>query len=191
MIDRFLSFLAGLDAKKMFLASCVLGAVYYFYGFDDGQSILEQTEKVSAEIKLEEKEQKYAQAAKKRMDEIRVKVATLAEKYKEVSQKLPSEITVGEIFKSIDTLGRVANVNVKVKEPGNREKKDILEEVPVKVNIEGNYSEITHFIYQIGSLQRIMRVGPFSLSLSSDRAYTGKVKMEGKLLAFRFIGESK
>ncbi len=191
MIDRLLSFLAGLDGKKVFLASCVFGAIYYFYGFDDGQSVLEQTDKVNVEIKLEEKEQKYAQAAKKRMDEIRVKVATLAEKYKEVSQKLPSEITVGEVFKSIDTLGRVANVNVKLKEPSTRQRKNILEEVPVKVNIEGSYSEITHFVYQIGSLQRIMRIGPFSLSLSSDKTYTGKVKMEGTLLAFRFVGESK
>lgn len=191
MIDRLLSFLAGLDVKKMFLTSCVLGVVYYFYGFDDGQALLEQTDKVNVEIKLEEKEQKYAQAAKKRMDEIRLKVATLAEKYKEVSQKLPSEITVGEIFKSIDTLGRIANVNIKVKEPSSRQRKDILEEVPVKVQLEGSYSEIAHFIYQVGSLQRIMRVGPYSLSVNSEKSYAGKVKMEGTLLAFRFVGESK
>ena len=96
-----------------------------------------------------------------------------------------------ELIRSVDAIARATGVSVKSKEPRSPriEKEGVLEAVPVKVVLEGNFSEIAMFIYYISSLERTTRVKNFDMSVPVGAdVRKPRLVVDADILSYRFLG---
>ena len=196
MINNVLIRLAVMTMQKVAIIGVALAVVYYFTMYNDGSTIETQIQKVQVDIQQEETKAQQAEAALKEVERVRAAVGALGEQFRVVSQALPSEVQMADIVRTVDTISKTAGVSVKSKEPQPVINHDYYEEIPLKISMEGTFSEVTMFLYYISSLQRVMRIKSFVISVpqgnggvNSPLAPVGHLSFDGEIESFRFIPE--
>ncbi|MFN7454701.1 MAG: type 4a pilus biogenesis protein PilO [Pseudobdellovibrionaceae bacterium] len=192
MVNNLLLRLAMMTSQRILVIGVVLGLIYYFMFFDGGEKQKKRITELNQKIKVEQAKLPESQAALKEVDLVRASVAALGEQFTRVSQQLPSNIQMSEIIRTVDDLARITGVSIKAKEPKPNVPRDVVEEVPLRINLEGSYSQITLFLYQIARLERLMKVKDFTIS--SPRESVGenaRLIFEGEVASFRLAGEKK
>ena len=164
MVNNLLLRLAMMTSQRILVIGVVLGLIYYFMFFDGGEKQKKRITELNQKIKVEQTKLPESQAALKEVDLVRASVAALGEQFTRVSQQLPSNIQMSEIIRTVDDLARITGVSIKAKEPKPNVPRDVVEEVPLRINLEGSYSQITLFLYQIARLERLMKVKDFTIS---------------------------
>ncbi|MEZ0390829.1 MAG: type 4a pilus biogenesis protein PilO [Pseudobdellovibrionaceae bacterium] len=189
MIGTILIRLASFSFKKAMIFSGFVGALYYFMFFDDGSKIQRDIETVKLQIAEQEVKAQQADAALKEVEQVRITVGTLSDQFRTVSQALPSEIQMSDIIRTVDTVARASGVSIKSKEPNAPVNKDYYEEIPLKVSMEGSYSELTLFLYYLASTERIMKVNNFAINLPrpDEKVPAGRLIFEGNVMSYRFV----
>lgn len=198
MINNILIRLAVMTMQRVAMIGVALAVVYYFTMYNDGSQIEANIQKVQADIQQEEGKAREAEAALKEVERVRAAVGALGEQFRVVSQALPSEVQMADIIRTVDTVSKTAGVSVKSKEPQAVINHEYYEEIPLKISMQGTFSEITMFLYYISSLERVMRVKSFVISVpqaqSSNRGSplspVGHLSFEGQIESFRFIPEN-
>lgn len=192
-MKKILVMLAGFSPKKTLIISCVLGAIYYMMFFDDGSKIQTQINDVQQKIAAEEQKSNEADAALKEVEQVRATVGALSEQFKTVSQALPSEVQMSDIIRTVDMVSRASGVSIKTKEPRPVVNRDYYEQIPLRITMEGSYSEITMFLYYLASTERIMKVENFTMTnqnLGNEKVAPGRLLFEGQVVSYRFIGNT-
>jgi type IV pilus assembly protein PilO len=164
VVNNLLLRLAMMTSQRILVIGVVLGLIYYFMFFDGGEKQKKRITELNQKIKVEQTKLPESQAALKEVDLVRASVAALGEQFTRVSQQLPSNIQMSEIIRTVDDLARITGVSIKAKEPKPNVPRDVVEEVPLRINLEGSYSQITLFLYQIARLERLMKVKDFTIS---------------------------
>ena len=188
IINSAFARLAGLNMRTVLMISMVVGGIYYFMYYDDGSRLQKELDEKEAAAKVEEGQRKVSEDALKQLDQVRTSVGALSDQFKNVSQQLPSEIQMAEIVRSVDIVAKSSGVSIKLKEPQIPVAKQIIEEIPLTLKMEGSFSEVTMFIYYISSLERITRVRNFSI-VSIPGA--NRLKFDGSVISYRYIGDGK
>jgi|GEM_PF-1713754 len=194
MINNILIRLAVMTMQKVAIIGVALAVVYYFTMYNDGSAIETQTQKVQQDVQQEESKAREADAALKEVERVRAAVGALGEQFRVVSQALPSEVQMADIIRTVDTIAKTAGVSVKSKEPQPVANHDYYEEIPLKISMEGTFSEITMFLYYVSSLERVMRIKSFVISLPQNNSGlrsplspVGHLNFDGQIESFRFI----
>lgn len=192
MINTLLLRLAGMTMQRVLIGSLILGAIYFFTMYNDGSGIEKQIKTVDEEIKTEEVKAKASDAAIKEVEQIRTAVGELSEQFKMVSQAMPSEIQMSDMIRAVDTTSRASGVSIKTKEPKPITNFGYYEEIPLRITMEGSFSEITMFLYYMASQERIMKVNKFMIMTpnANDKTSTqGRLFFDGQVVSFKYIGE--
>lgn len=194
MINTILSRLAALTYQKALIVAIAVAALFYFTLYDDGSAVDKKIADLQNQVNAEQLKTKESDAALKEVDLIRSSIGALSEQFKIAAQQLPSEIQMADILKSIDTLAKSAGVNIRSKEPRSSKKEDILELIPLHVNLQGSFSEITMFLYYVSSMERISRVVNFNISVTGAEALKYKnngLVFDGEIVSYRYLGDAK
>lgn len=193
MIANILLRLASFSFQKAFVFSLILGVVYYFMFFDDGSLIESQIQAKEVEIAAEEAKAQEADEALKEVEQVRTTVGALSEQFKLVSQALPTTIQMADIIRTVDQTARISGVMVKSKEPLPALNREYYEEMPLRVSMEGSYSELTLFLYYLANYERIMKVKNFVITQPQgvDGFNSKRLILNGNVISYRFIGNSQ
>jgi len=196
MMNTLFIRLASFTLRKALIFGLIAGGIYYFMAFDDGSSIRADIDKVQKDIQEQEAKSKEAEAALKEVEQVRAAVGALSDQFKMVAQAIPTDVNMADIIRAVDTVARAAGIAVKSKEPRDPVNYEYYEEIPIKVTLEGSFSQITMFLYYIASLERIMKVKTFSISYPSSANLSGgapsnKLVFDGVVMSYRFLGEPK
>ena len=193
-MNEILVKLAGLSSRGLLiLAGLILGG-YYMMFFDDGATLDKRITDTQAQIGPAEIQAAEAEKALQEVEQVRAQVGTLGDQYRVVAQKLPSEVQMSDMIRVIDQLAKSAGVSIKSKEPQSPADRQYYEEIPLRISLEGTYSEITAFLFKVSSFERIMRLKNFSMSNRSASGgpgndFTGKLIFDGQILSYRFKGD--
>lgn len=190
MIGKLLTRLAAFSIQKTFLLGLLVGGIYYMMFYESGESIEAQIANVQTNIDTEEQKSKEADLALREVEQVRITVGALSEQFKTVSQALPTDIQMADIIRAVDKISRSSGVSIKSKEPRPVIDHDYYEEIPLRITMEGNYSEVTLFLYYLGSTERIMKVNNFIIAQPStgERVAPGRLLFEGQVVSYRFVG---
>ncbi len=180
--------LAGLNMRTILMISLAVGGIYYFMYYDDGGKLQKDLAERDAVAKQEDSQRKISEDALQQLEQVRTSVGALSDQFKNVSQQLPSEIQMAEIVRSVDIVAKSSGVSIKLKEPQKPLSKQIIEEIPLMLKMEGSFSEITMFIYYVSSLERITRVRNFSIISMPN---SNRLRFEGNVISYRYIGDAK
>lgn len=169
----------------------IAGGFYYFTAYDDGAAIYAQIATINSQIQQEEVRKKDTEATLKEEASMKDSVGQLSQQYQEISRRLPSALYSIDINRSIDTFARTAGVNVRSKRPGDTVRKEIVDEVPVQVVLEGSYAELAQFVYYVSTAERLTRVRNFVISRDSERGSSTKLKFEGQVVGYKLDAGAK
>lgn len=193
MINGLLLKLAVLAPKKLLILAGLAAVAYFFFMFDGGEQLKARLASVQKEIAAEKRALPESQAAIKELEAIRQSLATMGEEFSKVAQKLPSNIDQAEMIRTVDEIARLTGVSIKTKEPKPNVRKEVIEEVPLKLTMEGSFTQLVLFMYQVARVERIMKVKDFSMGIGRDardtRADSSRLAFDGEVVSYKFVGE--
>lgn len=186
-MNKFFDTISTYTYGKTLIIGLAICGIFYFTLYDDGSAVDAQIVAINGQLKTEEAKKKDTDATLKQVREMQDKVGRLSTQYQEISRRLPSALYSIDINKSIDGFARNAGVNIKSKKPGENIRKEVVEEVPVEVSLEGTYAELAQFVYLVSSAERMSRVKNITITDSGTGAK--KLKFDGQVVGYKLAPE--
>lgn len=187
-MSQLLEKLAAMTNGKALMIGFFLGLAYYLSLYDDGSVLHAQIATINKELETAEAKKKDTEATLQEEARMKEAVGKLSEQYAFIATKLPSELKSADMIRGIDSVAKMAGVSVKMKKPGVVAKKEVVEELPVDVTLEGSYAQIAQFIYYTSNLERLTRVLNFSLS-SLENSKETTLRFEGQVVSYKLAPE--
>lgn len=188
-MNKLFDSLAAQQMNKVLLIGLFLTGFYWYFLYNDGTAIDAQIQTVSQQLQEEENKKKDTDATLKQVQEMQEKVGQLSQKYQEISRRLPSVLFSIDINKAIDDFARNSGVSVKSKRPGENIKKEVVEEVPVDVSLEGSYAELAQFTFLVSTAERMARIK--NIVVSEPEPNSKRLKFEGQVVGYKLAPEEK
>lgn len=188
-MNRLFEILAAQEIGKTLLIGLALTGLYWYTIYDDGAIADAQLVQIGQQLQQEENKKKDTDATLKQVQEMQEKVGQLSLQYQEISRRLPAVLFSIDINKAIDDFARNSGVNVKMKRPADNIKKEVVEEVPVGVTLEGTYGELARFAYLVSTAERMARVK--NVIITETAPNSGKLKLEGQVVGYKLAPEEK
>ncbi len=114
------------------------------------------------------------QAKARRLEELKRENAELAKQLAQLKEQLPPESEVATLLKQVSDLGIKTGLDFKLWKPSDRRPgaSGLYTEIPVEVEVAGNYHAVAAFFDRIGKLSRIVNVSGLKMAngkLDRDR----------------------
>lgn len=146
---------APLPVKLLAIAViCVVVIVLGYLGIVEEQvKKLERAEQEELSLKKEfEKKQRKSSnlvAYENQLKEMEVTFGSML-------KSLPDKAEVESLLVEISRAGSANNLKINIFSPAGEEPKEFYAEYPIKMSVEGSYGELTGFVSNVASLQRIV-----------------------------------
>jgi type IV pilus assembly protein PilO len=105
-------------------------------------------------------------------------------------RQLPNEKQLEVLLADISNLGKTAGVEIKSFKRENEVMHDFYADVPIAIQLEGNYHEIAKFFDSISRLPRIVNMGALDLKVAQASAAETRLIVKGTATTFRFVSKS-
>lgn len=188
MIKNILEKFSSFTSVQVVLLAGMAGALYFFTMFNDGSQLDQQAAGLDSEISAQQTKKKETEDLLKEEARMKDLIIQQTQKFAEIAKQLPSQLTTLQLNESIDNFVKASGVTIKSKRPGNAEKHEIVEEIPIQVTVEGTYSELTSFVYHLSSNEKVTTFKSFSMQQTSD---TGRATLDGNVVGYKLLTETK
>lgn len=172
--------------QQLLAFSVVAGMIYYFVLFNDGSA--ERLQIATLDAQLAEEETKKVETEKVLAEERRMRdaIGLLSQQYQDLSRRIPKKLDSIELNRNIDSFARNSGASIKARRPENLVQKEIIEEVPVTISLEGGFSELATFVYLVSSSERVSSMKNFSITASEERR-NAPLKLEGTVVGYQLF----
>lgn len=183
--------------QQVLFAGVFAGAMYYFTFFNDGSAVSASLAEMDRQVHEQEAKKKESEDLLKQEEQIRALVRQLSDQYKLISAQIPTEIQPFEILKTVDSMAATSGVLIKSKEPKKPVRKEIVEEIPLRIVAEGRFAELTLFLFNLVNTERVSRLLSFTIRPVPTNPSSTNVVRPGNLILdlvfanYRFIGDTK
>lgn len=166
-------------ALALFLVMIVGGHYWLIYR---GQSDdLKKQERALATLE-EELQEKQEIAGNLSM--FKKKVEFLQQKLEEKKKNLPDDANMDMLLKTLNELSEKSDIRILKFTPKPEVQKNFYAEIPVLMEIEGNYHEITTFFDKVAKEDRIINIT--NIVMKSPKEKSGKIVLQASCLAKTF-----
>ncbi|MDF2953177.1 MAG: Type IV pilus assembly protein PilO [Thermodesulfobacterium sp.] len=154
--------------KFLIVFVSVLVPLFLFYQFYYVQAkekiniLREDVKKLDLEIK------KYENSVKK-IKVLEVQMKQRREFLNRIKKILPSEKEIPDILRQISDLAKENNLEIITFEPGKEKSQDYYNIIPLKMEIEGRFSNIVNFLNSIESLQRLVVLNDIKFQIKNNQ----------------------
>ena len=159
----------------------LMGVGHYFFVYTDQEKALQGLDRQLAKLE-EELEDKREKASNLTL--FKKKVEFLQQKLKEKEKNLPSDANMDQLLKTLNALSEKSDMRIIKFTPKSEVNRNFYAEIPVAVQLEGNYHEVATFFDKISKEERIINITDIDFSKPTLR--NGKVVLSGKCLAKTF-----
>lgn len=177
-------------AQKIFILiviNIILFGLFY-YLFYKGK--LEESTNLHAElnklqIKHEEQKKVLANLPKFRKENEELKV-----KFKELLKLLPNTKEIPTLLTNISNLARDCGLEIILFQPKDEIVKGFYADIPVEMQVLGDYHNIGHFFDKVSKLKRIVNIADLSISVEKKKTSDidkPKLNSKFKAITFKFI----
>jgi type IV pilus assembly protein PilO len=168
-----------LAALAMFMVMIVGGHYWFIYR---GQADdLKKQERALATLE-EELQEKQEIAGNLSM--FKKKVEFLQQKLEEKKKNLPDNTNMDMLLKTLNELSEKSDIRIVKFTPKPEVKKNFYAEIPVLMQIEGNYHEITTFFDKVAKEDRIININ--NIQMKNPKEKSGKIVLKASCLAKTF-----
>jgi type IV pilus assembly protein PilO len=120
--------------------------------------------------------------------EFEAEIAALEIKLKKALRQLPNEKQLEVLLTDISNLGKTAGVEIRSFQRQQEVFHDFYAEVPIAIQIDGEYHDIGKFFELLSQLKRIVNMGSLKIGIESESLDSTRLKVTGTATTFRFVG---
>jgi type IV pilus assembly protein PilO len=120
--------------------------------------------------------------------EFEAEIATLEIKLKKALRQLPNEKQLEVLLTDISNLGKTAGVEIRSFQRQQEIFHDFYAEVPIAIQLDGEYHDIGKFFELLSKLKRIVNMGSLKIGVAKESIDSTRLKVTGVATTFRFIG---
>jgi len=191
-LDRFARIPMLQKVLGMVLVCVMASAAFYFFML---LPLNDEQVKLQKEIATLEKSLRDKKAMVGDLSKYKREVEKLNQDYKKALKLLPDNSEIPSLLQKISSLAKKSGLEIKKFQPTPEIPQDFYAKVPVNLELEGSYNEITDFFHATGKLPRIVNIGSFSFA-APDGAKSSKSRSSKRTLTascvattFRFISK--
>lgn len=183
-MTKFFEKLLTYTIQQLAAFSVVAGMIYYFVLFNDGSS--ERASIASLDEQLRAEGEKKVETEKVLAEERRMRdaIGLLSQQYQDLSRRIPKKLDSIELNRNIDSFARNSGASIKSRRPEAMIQKEIIEEVPVSISLEGNFGELASFVYLVSSSERVSSMKSFVISSSEERR-GARLRLDGTVVGYQ------
>jgi type IV pilus assembly protein PilO len=159
----------------------ILGVGHYFLIYSDQADALLRLDRQLG--KLEEELQEKQEIAGN-LTKFKKKVEYLQQKLEEKKKNLPDDANLDQLLKTLNELAEKSDMRIMKFTPMPEVAKNFYAEIPVKMEIEGNYHEIATFFDKVSKEERIINITNIGFGDADIR--NAKVVLKGSCIAKTF-----
>lgn len=170
------------------LVAVVMGAGYFFLMYEDARDDHQRLQVKELELQRKLSEVRSIAA---NIDEFEIEIANLEIKLQTVLQQLPNEREIEVLLTDISSLGKKAGIEIKEFRRMKEVSRGFYAEVPIDLELTGEYHDIARFFDLLAGLRRIVNMGSINVSVGSDTMEATVLRAKGTATTFRFIGKGE
>jgi type IV pilus assembly protein PilO len=159
----------------------LLGAGQYFLVYqgqrDEIKGLDRNLNKLEMELQEKENIASNLSTFKRRVEE-------LQQLLEEKKKNLPDDANLDHLLKTLSELSEKSDMQIIKFTPQSEVRKNFYAEIPVKMEIEGNYHEIATFFDKVSKEERIINIS--GITMGSPEMRNGKIVVKGSCLAKTF-----
>lgn len=175
---------AGIVAAIVLL----LAGGYFFLVYQDVSAKLSTLRAQELELQRKLSEVRSVTA---NIDEFEQEIADLEIKLQKVLRQLPNDKELEVVLTDISNLGKTAGIEIKSFQRKKEVVHDFYAEVPIALEIEGEYHSVGRFFDMLAGLPRIVNMGSISMKVASESLEGTVLKVSGTATTFRFVGKDE
>lgn len=166
----------------LLVCAAVLGAGYYF----DTQHQMVALEQVQAqESRLKRDfEQKQAKAAN--LEAYKIQMAEMEESFGTMLRQLPGRTEVEDLLDDITQKGLASGLEFVLFRPANETRRDFYAELPIAIDVRGDYHQMGQFVAGVAALPRIVTLHNIALNSREE-----KLTMTATARTYRYLDEDE
>lgn len=151
-------------AQKLLLLIALLagvGVAFYFIVYTDQQESIANAQRQVSQLNNRQAE---LRAQIDDIDRVRDEVTQLCRRQQAFMERLPSEPGIGSIIRMVEQQAELAGLRLTNQTLEAERRRSNYTEIPLRLDIEGTWDELTNFFYFLGRQPRIVNVRDIQLS---------------------------
>jgi Tfp pilus assembly protein PilO len=139
------------------------------------------------ELARERQEVQRGLEAERRLVDFREELKVLEQQFNDLKVVLPEKRDVADMLRRIQTLATQSSLVVKVFRPQAVVSKQLHQEWPMALELEGNFHDLARFFDQVSKVPRIINVGGIAIKGAKDKAPTDPMTITANCTATTFV----
>lgn len=148
----------------------------------------EEIQKTRQEIAGLEQRLVKARVTAARLKKFEAEWAEVDTQFKEALKLLPNTKEIPTLLKTITQLGSDSQLEFRFFSPQREKMQDFYVEIPVSIEIKGNYHNVAVFFDKIGAMERIVNI--LNVTMAPEAARSTVLNTKCDAVTYRFKGET-
>ena len=124
------------------------------------------------------------------LQDFEAEIARLELKLSGVLRQLPDKKELEVLLTDISNLGKQSGIEIKSFKRKEEVDHGFYAEVPINIELEGEYHDVARFFDMLGRLPRIVNMGSIKTKVASENLEATRLKVEGTATTYRFVGKA-
>lgn len=163
----------------------VIGGLFVWFIYLPKTEEINKTKKDIANI---EQQLARARITAARLPQFEAEWAQADTQFKEALKLLPNTKEIPNLLKTITQLGSDSQLDFRLFSPQRERAQDFYVEIPVSIEVRGNYHHVAIFFEKVGSMERIVNI--LNVSMVPDAGRSTVLNTKCDAVTYRFKGES-
>jgi len=163
----------------------LLAIVFYFAIY---LPVNEEIARTSNEIDSLQSRLTATRAQIGKMNEVETSLKDVEEKFQAILALLPEQREIPSLLKNITITGRGAGLDFVLFSPQPEEIKGFYIEIPVAIEVQGNFNEVLTFFDEVGRMERIVTIS--EVNMVPEKPLSTRLKTTCKAITYRFKSEA-
>jgi type IV pilus assembly protein PilO len=164
----------------------ILCCVAYYFGIYEAKA--QELERLQAEELSLQRKLSEVRLVAGNIEAFEAEIAALELQLKKALRQLPNEQQLEVLLTDISNLGKTAGVEIRSFQRQQEILHDFYAEVPIAIELDGEYHDIGKFFELLSQLKRIVNMGSLKLAVSMESLDSTRLKVTGTATTFRFVG---
>jgi type IV pilus assembly protein PilO len=163
-----------------------IAAGYYFLSYQENGEKLKtlRAQEMELQRKLSE-----VRAIAANISAFQDEIAGLEIELKTALRQLPNNKELEVLLTDISNLGKTAGVEIRSFKRAQEVSHDFYAEVPIKIELTGEFHDVAQFFDLVSKLPRIVNMGALTINVVSADEESTVLSVKGTATTFRFIGQ--
>ena len=155
--------------QRIVISTVIFGLIVGGFSYFSYWPKFEQINRLNTQLDKLEQKLKTAKRNAKDLKKFQAKMKEAEAQFQMAMKKLPEKEEIPSLLSSISDSGQQVGLEFLLFEPKPEKKKEFYAEIPVAMNIKGDYHNLALFFDQVARLSRIVNIQNIQMSSAKDK----------------------